>query len=113
MISTNEEVSFFIGNSNKETQTLLPSSCHQRLDRWPTQEAHEQVISSWTTDLVVFELNEFDVRYRPTEAIKAQVFVDFITEFTPAHSQQIKDLGQKNGSSMKMVHPLNTPEESK
>ena len=29
------------------------------------------------------ELSEFDVRYQPRSAIKAQVLVDFITEFTP------------------------------
>ncbi|XP_030970669.1 uncharacterized protein LOC115991060 [Quercus lobata] len=34
------------------------------------------------------ELSEFDVRYRPSEAIKAQALVDFIVEFTPAHDQQ-------------------------
>jgi len=32
------------------------------------------------------ELNEFDVRYRPREAIKAQVLADFIVEFTFASS---------------------------
>ena len=29
------------------------------------------------------ELSEFDVRYQPRNAIKAQVLVDFIVEFTP------------------------------
>ena len=29
------------------------------------------------------ELSKFDVRYRPREAIKAQVLADFIVEFTP------------------------------
>ena len=33
------------------------------------------------------ELNEFDIRYHPRKAIKAQALVDFITEFTPAHDQ--------------------------
>ena len=32
------------------------------------------------------ELSEFDVRYRPREAIKAQVLVDFIAGFTPTSS---------------------------
>ena len=31
------------------------------------------------------ELNEFDVRYRRREAIKAQALADFIAEFTPTH----------------------------
>ena len=35
----------------------------------------------------VVELSEFDVRYRPREAIKAQV----IAKFTPTHGQQTED----------------------
>ena len=31
------------------------------------------------------ELSEFDIRYHPREAIKAQALADFITEFTPAY----------------------------
>ena len=32
------------------------------------------------------ELNEFNIRYKPKEAIKAQVLADFIAEFTLASS---------------------------
>ena len=35
----------------------------------------------------VVELSEFDVQYRPREAIKAQVLANFIAEFTPTSSQ--------------------------
>ena len=31
------------------------------------------------------ELSEFDIRYQPRNAIKAQVLTDFIAEFTPIH----------------------------
>ena len=30
------------------------------------------------------ELSEFDIRYQPRHAIKAQALVDFIAEFTPS-----------------------------
>ena len=33
------------------------------------------------------KLNECDVRYQPRNAIKAQVFTDFITEFSPNRSE--------------------------
>ena len=33
------------------------------------------------------ELSEFDARYRPREAIKAQALADFIAKFTLAHDQ--------------------------
>ena len=41
------------------------------------------------------ELSEFDVRYKPREAIKAQVLADFIVEFTPASSKQDEEHGAR------------------
>ena len=41
------------------------------------------------------KLNEFDIRYQPREAIKAQALADFIAKFTPAHDQKSKDKGAK------------------
>lgn len=43
------------------------------------------------TDSMAVELSEFDVKYQPREAIKAQAFTDFIVEFTPTHDQQNRD----------------------
>ena len=34
------------------------------------------------------ELSEFDVKYQPRNAIKAQVLADFIEEFTPNQGEQ-------------------------
>ncbi|XP_050258937.1 uncharacterized protein LOC126703927 [Quercus robur] len=33
------------------------------------------------------ELSEFDIRYQPRHAIKAQALADFIAEFTPSHNE--------------------------
>ena len=33
------------------------------------------------------ELSEFDIRYQPRHAIKAQTLVDFIVEFIPSHDE--------------------------
>jgi len=41
------------------------------------------------------ELNEFDVRYHPSEVIKAQALADFIAEFTSAYDQQNGGKGAK------------------
>ena len=41
------------------------------------------------------ELSEFDVRYHPREAIKAQALADFIAEFTPTYDQQNGGEGEK------------------
>ena len=46
------------------------------------------------------ELSEFDVRYQPRNAIKAQVLADFIAEFTPSHD----NLDEMEGSKKWVVH---------
>ena len=33
------------------------------------------------------ELSEFDIKYQPRHAIKAQALADFIAKFTPSHSE--------------------------
>ena len=38
------------------------------------------------------ELSEFDIRYKPRIAIKGQILVDFIMEFTPAESTEATQL---------------------
>ena len=48
-------------------------------------EAVEQLIQ-WA-----MELSEFDVWYKPREAIKSQFLADLIVEFTPANNQQDGD----------------------
>ena len=46
------------------------------------------------------ELSEFDIRYQPRNAIKAQVLVDFIAEFTPSHG----DLDEIEGNKTWVIH---------
>ena len=46
------------------------------------------------------ELSEFDIRYRPRHAIKAQALVDFIAEFTPNYD----DLDEMENSKKWIVH---------
>ena len=46
------------------------------------------------------ELSEFDIKYQPRNAIKAQDLVDFIAEFTPDHG----DLDELEGNKTWFVH---------
>ena len=41
------------------------------------------------------ELSEFDIRYQPRNAIKAQALADFIVKFTPSHGNLDKMEGNK------------------
>ena len=51
------------------------------------------------------ELSEFDVRYQPRNAIKAQALVDFIVEFTPSHD----NLDEMEGNKKWVVHVDGSP----
>ena len=46
------------------------------------------------------ELSEFDIRYQPRNAIKAQALADFIAEFTPSY----EDLGKREDNKKWVVH---------
>ena len=46
------------------------------------------------------ELSEFDVKYQPRNAIKAQALADFIAEFTPGH----EDLDKRENDKTWVVH---------
>ena len=46
------------------------------------------------------ELNEFDIKYQPRNAIKAQVVANFIAEFTPSHG----DLDKVEEAKAWVVH---------
>ena len=46
------------------------------------------------------ELSEFNIRYQPRNAIKAQALADFITEFTPSYD----DFGKMENSKKWLIH---------
>ena len=46
------------------------------------------------------ELSEFDIRYQPRNAIKAQALADFIAEFTPSY----EDFGEREYNKKWVVH---------
>ena len=46
------------------------------------------------------ELSEFDIRYQPRNAIKAQALADIIAEFTPSH----EDFGEREYNKKWVVH---------
>ena len=57
------------------------------------------------------ELSEFNIRYQPRHAIKAQALADFIVEFTPSCGDIEEWNIVRSGSSMWTVHPHNMQEE--
>jgi hypothetical protein len=57
------------------------------------------------------ELSEFDIEYRPRQAIKAQALADFIAEFTVAEEEPSQEKSEKNGKSKSMGRPSRGQEE--
>ena len=51
------------------------------------------------------ELSEFDIRYQPKNAIKAQALANFIAEFTPSHG----DLDDGNEAKAWVIHEMGSP----
>ena len=95
MIFTNGEVSIFFGDRSKKAQTIFSSSYNQCPNRSPVEEAMNKLEVAGRLIQWVVELSKFDVQYKLRELIKAQVLVDFTTEFTPANNQQDGDPGAK------------------
>ena len=52
-------------------------------------------VAGWLIQWAV-ELGEFDIRYQPRNAIKAQALADFIAEFTPNHHHHRQHQTSKN-----------------
>ena len=56
----------------------------------PTEHPMKQILHKPETSgrLIkwAIELSEFDIRYKPNTAVKGQVLVDFIMEFTPSNA---------------------------
>jgi hypothetical protein len=57
------------------------------------------------------ELSEFDIEYRPRQAIKAQALVNFIAEFTAANEKPSQERQKRNGKSASMDRPSKGQEE--
>lgn len=95
MVPTNRKVNLLIGDSCQEAQALFSSSCHQVLTNHLLKKDMNKLEAAGQLIQWVVELSEFDVKYRPKEAIKAQALADFIVEFTQAHGQQNGGEGEK------------------
>ena len=61
---------------------LFPSTPHFCHDKLAYKKDDEQDRCSETTHSMVIELGQFDIKYWPRVAIKAQVLANFIAEFT-------------------------------
>ena len=85
MVSTNGEISLRIDHRFQEAKELFPGTC--LLIDHPLKKAMNRLEVAGRLIQWVVELSEFDIRYQPRHAIKAQALADFIAEFTPSHNE--------------------------
>ncbi|XP_075633517.1 uncharacterized protein LOC142605976 [Castanea sativa] len=71
----------------------VSGSCHQRPNGSPLKKAMNKLEAAGRLVQWAIELSEFDVRYQPRSATKAQVLADFIAEFTPSQDELNKEEG--------------------
>ncbi|XP_065628846.1 uncharacterized protein LOC136067227 [Quercus suber] len=74
-----------------------PEKIKAILDMNPSQSIKE--VQSLTERITTFN-SEFDIKYQPRHAIKAQALADFIAKFTPTHD----DIGEMEDSKKWIVH---------
>ena len=80
---TMEKLAFALVTASRKLRHYFQTHVINALTAHPLKKAMNKWEAVGRLIQGAIELSEFDVRYQPRNAIKAQVLVDFIVEFTP------------------------------
>jgi len=100
-----EKLAFTLVTTSKKLKQYFQAHIINVLTNHPLKKAMNKLEAARRLIQWAIELSEFDVRYQPRNAIKAQVLVDFITEFTPNKVSKTGWTKLRVGSSMWMARP--------
>ena len=78
-----EKLAFALVTASRKLRYYFQAHVINVLTDYPLKKAMNKLEAARRLIQWALELSEFDVRYRPRNAIKAQVLMDFIAEFTP------------------------------
>ena len=78
-----EKLAFALVTASRKLRHYFQTHVINALTAYPLKKAMNKWEAVGRLIQGAIELSEFDVRYQPRNAIKAQVLVDFIVEFTP------------------------------
>ena len=82
-----EKLAFALVTTSRKLRHYFEAHIINVLTDHPLKKAVNKLeAAGWLIQWAI-ELSEFDVRYQPRNAIKAQVLVDFIAEFSPNRSE--------------------------
>ena len=83
-----EKLAFTLVTTSRKLRHYFQAHVINVLTDHPLKKAMNKLEATGRLIQWAIELNEFDVRYQPRNAIKAQVLADFIEEFTPNQGEQ-------------------------
>jgi len=83
-----EKLAFSLVTAAKKLRPYFQAHVINVLINHPLKKAMNKLEATGRLIQWAIELSEFDVQYKPREAIKAQVLADFIAKFTPTSSKQ-------------------------
>jgi len=83
-----EKLAFSFVTAAKKVMPYFQAHVIKVLTNYPLKKAMNKLEAARQLIQWVVELSEFNVSYRPKEAIKAQVLADFIAKFTSANGWQ-------------------------
>ena len=78
-----EKLAFALVTASRKLRHYFQAHVINVLTDHPLKKAMNKLEAAGRLIQWAIELSEFDVRYQPRNAIKAQVLADFIAEFTP------------------------------
>ena len=82
-----EKLAFTLVTTSRKLKHYFQAYVINVLTYHPSNKAMNKLKAAVRLIQWAIELNEFDVRYQPRNAIKAQVLADFIAEFSPNQSE--------------------------
>ena len=82
-----EKLAFDLVTASRKLRHYFQAHIINVLTDHPLKKAMNKLEATRQLIQWAIELNEFDVRYQPRNAIKAQMLADFIAEFSPNRSK--------------------------
>ncbi|XP_050285610.1 uncharacterized protein LOC126725123 [Quercus robur] len=82
-----EKLAFALITASRKLRHYFQAHVINVMTDYPLKKAMNRLEAAGRLIQWAVELSEFDIRYQPRHAIKAQALADFIAEFTPSHRE--------------------------
>ena len=95
-----EKLAFALVTASKKLRHSFQAHVINSMTDHPLKKAMNKLKAARRLIQWAIELSEFNVKYQPINAIKAQALADFIAEFTPSHD----NLDEMESSKKWVIH---------